>query len=156
VVPPTTTVPNLIGVAEGDAIALLTQAKLVARVQPIHSLQPAGSVVFQSRRAGGTMEIGLPVTIYVSTGQRPAGAMPAVAGLTLQDAYNTINRFIYSTGVWLDVYVTYVPVTDESQRGIVFGQTPPAGQAMNYKDAVTLTVGEPAAAAPPATPPPAP
>ena len=156
VVPPTTTVPNLIGVAEGEAIALLTQAKLVARVQPIHSLQPAGSVVFQSRRAGGTMEIGLPVTIYVSTGQRPAGAMPAVAGLTLQDAYNTINRFIYSTGVWLDVYVTYVPVTDEAQRGIVFGQTPPAGQAMNYKDAVTLTVGEPAPAAPAATPPPAP
>ena len=76
--------------------------------------------------------------------------MPAVAGLTLQDAYNTINRFIYTTGVWLDVYVTYVPVTDESQRGIVFSQSPPAGQGMNYKDSVVLTVGEQA----PATPPP--
>jgi penicillin-binding protein 1A len=149
VVPPTTTVPNLIGIAEGDAIARLTEAKLEARVRPIPSLQPAGTVVFQSVGGGRVIEIGFPITIYVSTGQQPAGAMPAVAGLTLQEAYNTINRFIYTTGVWLDVYVTYVPVTDESQRNIVFSQSPPAGQAMNYKDSVVLTVGEPPAAPPP-------
>ena len=58
VVPPTTTVPNLIGVAEGDAIARLTEAKLVARVRPIPSLQPAGTVVFQSRGGGAVIEIG--------------------------------------------------------------------------------------------------
>ena len=149
VVPPTTTVPNLIGIAEGDAIARLTEAKLEARVRPIPSLQPAGTVVFQSVGGGRVIEIGFPITIYVSTGQQPAGAMPAVAGLTLQEAYNTINRFIYTTGVWLDVYVTYVPVTDESQRNIVFSQSPPAGQAMNYKDSVVLTVGEPPAPPPP-------
>jgi penicillin-binding protein 1A len=149
VVPPTTTVPSLIGVAEADAILQATAAKLTPRVRPIPSLQPAGTVVFQSIRGGATVEVGLPLTLYVSTGQKPVGAMPAVAGLTLRDAYNTINRFIYSTGVWLDVYVTYVPVTDESQREIVFSQTPAPGQAMNYKDPVNLVVGEPLPVAPP-------
>ncbi|MEX0667917.1 MAG: penicillin-binding transpeptidase domain-containing protein, partial [Acidimicrobiia bacterium] len=149
VVPPTTTVPSLIGVSEADAILQVTAAKLVPRIRPIPSLQPAGTVVFQSLGGGRTVEVGLPITLYVSTGQRPTGGMPAVAGLTLRDAYNTINRFIYSTGVWLDVYVTYVPVTDESQREIVFSQTPAAGQAMNYKDPVYLVVGEPLPVAPP-------
>jgi penicillin-binding protein 1A len=149
VVPPTTTVPFLIGVAEADAMLQATEAKLTPRVQPIPSLQPAGTVVFQSIRGGATVEVGLPLTLYISTGQQPVGAMPAVAGLTLRDAYNTINRFIYSTGVWLDVYVTYVPVTDEAQREIVFSQTPAPGQAMNYKDAVNLVVGEPLPVAPP-------
>jgi beta-lactam-binding protein with PASTA domain len=45
--------------------------------------------------------------------------------------------------------VTYVPVTDEAQREIVFSQTPAPGQAMNYKDAVNLVVGEPLPVAPP-------
>jgi len=148
VVPPTTVVPYLIGVAEAEAVAAATEAKLSPRVQPIPSLQPAGSVVFQSLRGGATVEVGLPLTLYVSTGQQPVGAMPAVAGLTLRDAYKAINRFIYSTGVWLDVYPTYVPVTDEAQRDIVFSQTPGPGQAMNYKDSVYLVVGEPAAAPP--------
>lgn len=148
VVPPTTVVPHLIGVAEAEAVAAATEAKLSPRVRPIPSLQPAGSVVFQSPRGGATVEVGLPLTLYVSTGQQPVGAMPAVAGLTLRDAYNAINRFIYSTGVWLDVYPTYVPVTDEAQRDIVFSQTPGPGQAMNYKDSVYLVVGEPAAAPP--------
>ena len=72
--------------------------------------------------------------------------MPAVAGLTLQDAYNTINRFIYTTGVWLDVYVTYVPVTDESQREHRVQPDPARGPGHELQGSVVLTVGEPPAA----------
>ncbi|MGH8928692.1 MAG: PASTA domain-containing protein, partial [Acidimicrobiia bacterium] len=151
VVPPTTVVPYLIGQPEAEAVLAATEAKLAPRVRPIPSLQPAGSVVFQSIGGGATVEIGLPITLWVANGQQPAGAMPAVAGLSLRDAYNAINRFIYSTGVWLDVYVTYVPVTDETQREVVFSQNPAPGQSMSYKDPVYLTVGEPA---PPPPPPP--
>ena len=151
VVPPTTTVPYLIGLSEADAVFQATEAKLTPRVRAIPSLQPAGTVAFQSISGGATVEVGLPITLYVSNGQTPIAEMPAIAGLTLRDAYNTINRFIYTTGVWLDVYVTYVPVNDEAQRDIVFTQTPAPGTLMNYKDAVVLTVGQPV---PPATPPP--
>ncbi|HSL26019.1 MAG TPA: penicillin-binding transpeptidase domain-containing protein, partial [Acidimicrobiia bacterium] len=147
--PPETIVPYLIGQPEAAAVAATIEAKLEPRVRPIPSLQPAGTVVFQSLTGGATVEAGLPISIYISNGQVPAGAMPAVVGLPLREAYNTINRFIYSTGVWLDVYVTYVPVSDPSQHEIVFSQTPAAGAPMNYKDPVYLTVGEPAPAPPP-------
>lgn len=147
--PPTTVVPYLIGQPEADAVNAAIAAKLNPVVRPLPSLQPAGTVVFQSLGGGATVEVGLPISLYVSTGQQPSGAMPSVVGLPLREAYRAINRFIYTTGVWLDVYVTYVPVSDESQRELVFTQTPPAGTPMNYKDAVYLTVGEPAPVVPP-------
>lgn len=147
--PPTTVVPFLIGQEEAAAVNAAIAAKLEPVVRPIPSLQPTGTVVFQSLNGGATVEAGLPISLYISTGQQPAGAMPSVVGLPLREAYHTINRFIYTTGVWLDVYVTYVPVTDETQRDLVFSQSPPAGTSMNYKDAVYLTVGEPAPVAPP-------
>ena len=62
VVPPTTTVPYLIGVAEAEAVLQATTAKLTPRIQPIPSLQPAGTVVFQSIRGGATVEVGIPLT----------------------------------------------------------------------------------------------
>jgi penicillin-binding protein 1A len=147
--PETTVVPFLVGQAEADAVAASVAAGLNPVVRPIPSNQPAGSVVFQSFNGGSTVEAGLPINLYISNGQPPAGAMPSVVGLPLREAYNTINRFIYSTGVWVDVYVTYVPVTSEAQREIVFTQSAPAGTPMNYKDPVYLTVGEPPVVAPP-------
>ncbi|MGQ0848922.1 MAG: transglycosylase domain-containing protein [Actinomycetota bacterium] len=147
--PPTTIVPALLGLTEADAVVKATEAKLTPAIRPIPSLQPTGTIVFQSLSAGAEVEAGLPITIYVSNGQVPVGALPSVVGLSLREAYNTINRFIYSTGVWVDVYVSYVPVTDPAHHELVFNQSPAAGQAMNYKDSVYLTVGEPAPVAPP-------
>jgi membrane peptidoglycan carboxypeptidase len=146
--PPTTIVPNLIGKTEAEAVALATEAKLTPAVSPIPSLIPAGTVVFQSLGAGATVEAGLPIRIYVSNGQVPGGALPSVVGLPISEAYRTINRFIYSTGAWVDVYVTYVPVSDPAQVDVVLTQSPPAGSAMTYKSPVYLTVGQGAAPPP--------
>ena len=118
-------------------------------VRQIPSLQPAGTVVFQSLGSGAEVEAGLPITIRVSNGVIPAGAMPSVVGLPLAEAYRVINNFIFTTGVWLDVYPQGVPVTDPAQDQVVLGQTPAAGTAMNYKDAVYINVGQlPAAPTP--------
>ncbi len=147
--PPTTIVPNLIGLSEADAIAAATGAKLGPAVRQIPSLQPAGTVVFQSIGAGAEVEVGLPITIRVSNGQIPAGGMPSVVGLPLSEAYRAINNFIYTTGVWLDVYPQPVPVTDPAQVNVVLGQNPAPGTAMSYKDAVYINVGQLPAEPPP-------
>ena len=133
VVPPTTTVPNLIGIAEGDAIARLTEAKLEARVRPIPSLQPAGTVVFQSVGGGRVIEIGFPITIYVSTGQQPAGAMPAVAGLTLRSS--TPQPIHYTPGGGRRL-CDLCARTDESQRNIVLASLRLRARPC-YKDSVS-------------------
>jgi penicillin-binding protein 1A len=146
--PPTTTVPHLIGRSEAEAVSLATEAKLVPSVVPIPSLVAAGTVVFQSLGSGAQVEAGLPIRIYVSNGQVPGGALPSVVGLPISEAYRTINRFIYSTGTWVDVYVTYVPVTDPAQVDVVLTQNPAAGTAMTYKSPVYLTVGQGAAPPP--------
>ena len=147
--PPTTIVPYLIGMAEADATAAATEAKLVVSVSVIPSLQPAGSVVFQSLGSGAEVEAGLPIRIYVSNGQTPGGALPSVVGLPLSEAYRTINRFIYSTGSWVDVYVTRITVTDPAQVDVVLGQSPAPGTAMTYKSPVYLNVGQAPVAPPP-------
>lgn len=148
--PPTTIVPNLIGLSESDAVAAATGAKLVPSVRAIPSLQPAGVVVFQSLGSGNEVEAGLPITIRVSNGEIPAGGMPNVVGLPLFEAYRVINNFIYTTGVWLDVYPQSVAVSDPAQGDMVLGQTPAPGTAMAYKDAVYINVGQgPAPLAPP-------
>ncbi len=148
--PPTTIVPYLIGKTEAEAVSLATEAKLIPSVNPIPSLQAAGTVVFQSLGSGAEVEAGLPIRIYVSNGQVPGGALPSVIGLPISEAYRTINRFIYSTGTWVDVYATYVPVTDPAQVDVVLDQTPGPGTAMTYKSPVYITVGQAAAAPPPA------
>lgn len=147
--PPTTIVPYLIGKTEGEAVSLATEAKLRPNVSPIPSLQAAGTVVFQSIGSGAEVEAGIPIRLHVSNGQVPGGALPSVIGLPVSEAYRTINRFIYSTGTWVDVYATYVPVTDPAQVDVVLGQTPGAGTAMTYKSPVYITVGQAAAAPPP-------
>jgi beta-lactam-binding protein with PASTA domain len=106
-------------------------------------------VVFQSLGAGAEVEVGLPITIRVSNGQVPAGGMPSVVGLPLSEAYRTINNFIYTTGVWLDVYPQPVPVSDPAQANVVLGQNPAPGTAMSYKDAVYINVGQLPGAPPP-------
>lgn len=151
--PPTTIVPYLIGQTQEEAVRLGTEAKLVVNVSSIPSLQTAGTVVFQSIGSGAEVEAGLPIRIFVSNGQTPGGALPTVTGLPLSEAYRTLNRFIYSTGTWVDVYVTYTTVSDPAQVDLVLAQTPPAGSAMTYKSPVYLTVGQ---AAVPETPPPPP
>ena len=147
--PPTTIVPNLIGLTEAAAIAAATEAKLGPAVRQIPSLQPAGTVVFQSLGAGAEVEVGLPITIRVSNGQIPAGGMPTVVGLPLSEAYRVINSFIYSTGVWVDVYPQPVPVSDPAQANVVLGQNPAPGTPMSYKDAVYINVGQAPAPPPP-------
>ncbi|MGI8514331.1 MAG: PASTA domain-containing protein, partial [Acidimicrobiia bacterium] len=145
--PPTTTVPYLIGRSQSDAISVATAAKLTVNISSIPSGQPAGIVVSQSLSSGAEVEAGIPIRIWVSNGQAPGGAMPNVTGLNLSEAYRTLNRFSFSSGTFVDTYVTYTPVSDPAQNDIVLSQSPGAGSAMTYNSAVYLTVGQ--AAAPP-------
>ncbi|MFN2486133.1 MAG: transglycosylase domain-containing protein [Acidimicrobiia bacterium] len=145
--PPTTTVPYLIGRSQSDAISVATAAKLTVNISSVPSGQPAGIVVSQSLSSGAEVEAGIPIRIWVSNGQAPGGAMPNVTGLNLSEAYRTLNRFSFSSGTYVDTYVTYTPVSDPAQVDIVLSQSPGAGTAMTYNSAVYLTVGQ--AAAPP-------
>ena len=63
-VPPPTTVPDVVGLSEDDAEAELRQAKLNASVEEVPSLEPEGIVVNQSPGGGSTVRQGSFVTIY--------------------------------------------------------------------------------------------
>ena len=74
----TVEVPDVVGNDEGQALAVLGQARLVGQVTQVASASPAGRVLWQSPRPGTSVTAGQTVTIGVSTGVAPATA-PAQA-----------------------------------------------------------------------------
>jgi membrane peptidoglycan carboxypeptidase len=66
------TVPDVRRMSEGQAITALGDAKLGAEVRAEASTSAAGTVVWQSPKAGEVVEAGEPVIIGVSTGKPPA------------------------------------------------------------------------------------
>jgi membrane peptidoglycan carboxypeptidase len=79
-------VPDVVGLAEADAAAILTDSFFTPVAQPVPSAQPAGLVVGQSPAGGTTAIAGGVVTIEVSTGvpppekEGPGGGGMGVAG----------------------------------------------------------------------------
>ena len=98
--PPPTTVPNVIGLSESDAEAELREAKLNASVEPrFRHWSQRAIVVNQSPGGGSTVRQGSFVTIYVSTGEIPTGALPNLTGLTFEEALEIVRSFELDTGV---------------------------------------------------------
>jgi penicillin-binding protein 1A len=140
-VPPPTTVPNVIGLPEDDAVAELREARLNASVDRIPSLQPAGIVVRQSAAGGSTVKQGSFVTIYVSTGELPSGPLPNLTGLTMDEALEIVSAFELDTGVRISLSQQEVPTSNESLVGRIVDTDPPPATEVQGEVGVVAFIG---------------
>ena len=113
-VPPPTTVPDVIGLdARTTHEAELRQAKL-ERFRPSrsrHSSRP-GPWSTSHQAVGPRLRQGSFVTIYVSTGEIPAGALPNLTGLTFDEALEIVRSFELDTGVRVNLIQQNTGTTD--------------------------------------------
>jgi len=141
-VPPSTQVPSVVGLERGAAVSRLREAKLNSSAVEIASLEPAGLVVNQSVAPGATVNQGTVITIWVSTGETPVGQMPALIGMTVEDALVAINAFELETGVKLSMVTQRTTVTDASQVDRIVSTDPAPGQPLEGTVQLVVFVGQ--------------
>ncbi len=139
--PPPTTVPNVIGLDESGAKGELRQARLNASVEPVPSLEPAGTVVNQSPGGGATVRQGSFVTIFVSTGEIPTGAIPNLQGLTFDEALEIVRSFELDSGVRINLIQGEAPTTDPDLVGRIVATEPPPGTEVEGAIDVVARIG---------------
>lgn len=144
-VPPPTQVPSVVGLERSEAQSRLRAAKLNASVVQIPSLEPEGIVINQSISPGSTVRQGSVVTIWVSTGETPVGAMPALIGLTVEEALDAIRDFELETGVKLSLVQQKIDVTDASQVDRIVSTDPAPGAPVEGTAQLVVFVGQLAA-----------
>jgi penicillin-binding protein 1A len=141
-IPPATTVPVVVGLTREDATKVLRAAHLNIDVIELASLDPAGTVVSQSVEPGTSVSQGTTVSIYVSTGETPTGALPNLIGLTFDEAITLIDEFELSTGVKVSLFQQKANVTDPAQAGRIIGTSPPPGTGLTASATITVFVGQ--------------
>jgi membrane peptidoglycan carboxypeptidase len=152
-VPPPTTVPNVIGEDESGAKAALREARLNASIEPVPSLEPAGTVVNQSPGGGATVRQGSFVTVYISTGEIPVGAVPNLQGLTFDEAVEIVRSFELDSGVLVNLIQAEAPTTDPAMVGRIVATEPPPGTPVQGAIDIVARVGVIPGQAPPPTQP---
>ena len=141
-VPPPTTVPSVVGLSVDEAVARLKDAKLNANVVEVPSLEPEGIVVGQSAGPGSTVRQGSTITISVSSGEIPVGEIPALIGLTVEEALDAVRDFEDETGVKLSLVQQPTQVTDSSLVGRIVTTNPPPGTPVEGTAQLVVFVGE--------------
>lgn len=149
--PPMVAVPNVVGMAEADAVAALQAVLLVpASSQASDPTVPVGNVIAQDP-SGGEVEQGSTVNISVSTGPGET-AVPDVVGQKERSATSQLESAGFTVAVEQAADLT-VP------SGDVISQSPGAGSTAPPGSTVTIVVstGPPVVVDPlPPPPPPAP
>ncbi|MEX1124372.1 MAG: transglycosylase domain-containing protein [Acidimicrobiia bacterium] len=141
-IPPPTQVPSVVGLEVDEAESRLRNAKLNPLVVEIASLEPVGIVVNQSVEPGATVSQGSVITIWVSTGETPVGEMPALIGMTVEDALVAIHAFELETGVKLSMVTQKTSVTDASQVDRIVSTDPAPGQPVEGTVQLVVFVGQ--------------
>ncbi len=119
------TVPNICGLTEIQASALLSAAGLVlGEVNYAPSNEPAGTIIYQSIPAYTSAELGTAVSFTVSAGyQFNERKVPELYGLTLSEATQKLAECGLIPG---NVYA----VASSEPSGTVVAQSPKAGTAI--------------------------
>jgi serine/threonine-protein kinase len=128
-------VPNVTGQPYANAKSALEGQGFVVHRADVASDMPKGQVVAEDPQQGTAEPKGTAVTLSVSKGPA-ASQIPDVTDEDLTTAETTL------TASQLTPAVTYVPVTDPSQDGIVQSQDPQAGAPATPGEVVSLQVGQ--------------
>ncbi|MGH2792454.1 MAG: Stk1 family PASTA domain-containing Ser/Thr kinase [Actinomycetota bacterium] len=128
-------VPGVIGLTEGEAVATIQGAGLVADVVTESSEEEEGTVIDQDPPEGTEVEEGDAVRIVVSEGEE--FDMPDVRGEDADDAEQFLEE---DFGLEVDQEATPAPCPQEP--GTVCDQNPAPGESVSPGDSVTLFVQE--------------
>jgi membrane peptidoglycan carboxypeptidase len=132
--PPSMGVPDVVGLSQGEAQAVLSRAGFGSSVRQVPSDQPRGRVVRQGPRAGAKLRQGGTVRLAVSGGRGGGGGngvVPGVVGLQVTVATALLRRAGFSSGL---------AYTNRGQPGRVAAQSPAAGAQLPRGSYVTLLV----------------
>jgi penicillin-binding protein 1A len=131
--PPQQGVPDVVGLPQGQAQAVLAQAGFRSHVRPVPSGQPKGRVVRQGPRAGTRLRQGSTVYLAVSAGRGgPRDVIvPGVVGLQASVARGLLTSAGLSSGM---------AYTRSGPPGRVTAQSPGAGSRLPVGSSVTLVV----------------
>ena len=132
--PPALGVPDVVGLSQQAAQAILAQAGFPSQVRQIHSAEPKGRVVRQGPRAGSRVRQGTTVHLAVSGG-RGGGRdviVPGVVGLQASVARTLLGRAGLASGL---------AYTKSGIPGRVAAQSPGPGSRLPRGSYVTLVIG---------------
>lgn len=159
-----TTVPNVTGLTENEAIIMLREANLnvLTKYEPNNMFY--GRVVWQTIPSGTVIEEGTEITITIGTEEAPTTAAPQV--IYVQDPNYNPNYYVtpetqpavqlatvpslygmeISQAVAMaeqsGLYVNVLYTPDEANIGYVIGQDIAAGTVVEYGTMITITIGE--------------
>jgi beta-lactam-binding protein with PASTA domain len=121
--PPPSTVPDLAGKSEAQAVDALDQAGLLPSIVFVPAQDPLGTVEAQSQSAGTTLPAASHVQINLSQGPNAhvRETIPNVVGQTLAGAVGALN------GSHLRLIYIKRPVTTRADVGKIIQQTPLSG-----------------------------
>jgi serine/threonine-protein kinase len=129
--PEPVSVPNVTGLAEAEAEAVITSAGLEwAREEDFSTTVPAGTVISQTPVGGVNVQEGSSVTVVVSKGPREF-KMPEVVGMERAEAEDRLDQ--------LGLVVEVVKIPDRPGLVVVF-QDPAAGTTVRAGETVTIYV----------------
>lgn len=130
-------IPNVVGLAQRDAVARLQGAGFRVDSYPAASDRPRGTVLSQRPAGGKRAPASARVRIQVSlgSGERPLRSIPDVTGMPENEAKQTLVE------VGFTVRSVDQPAAEDSQRGVVLSQTPAPGGRASAGSQVVLRVG---------------
>jgi beta-lactam-binding protein with PASTA domain len=118
--PTSVSVPNAVGISQGDARDRLVAAGFRVRSASVYSGQPVGTVVAQAPAAGEKSSRGTAVRINVSKGSATT-TVPSEVGQTSDDAQRDLAAKGFKPGI--------LRVPSDQPAGTVVAQNPTGGQS---------------------------
>ncbi|MDO4568094.1 MAG: PASTA domain-containing protein [Clostridia bacterium] len=85
-------VPNLVGLTQSQAIGMLADEGLVPELKQVYSDLPAGQVIRQDPESGIELHPGDTVTLYISGSDNGSDALPDVTGQNISAAVMTLRN----------------------------------------------------------------
>jgi len=136
--PEVVVLPELSGMTEREATAVLIDLDLVPRINDqFDETIPEDVVIRTDPVAGEEVFAGETVLLIVSLGPAPVD-VPNLIGQTEEDARNITE----DAGLVFRVSNARQPVADPAQHGLVVDQVPDPGTTVDRGDTVTVTLGE--------------
>jgi serine/threonine-protein kinase len=130
---PKSTVPEVVGLTQTEAITNLNAVDLQANVHQVYSGEPFQTVTGQNPKAGTIVASGSSVRINVSRGERQA-SVPSVVG----EPYANAAGALQGAGF----VVSRVDEDSDEPKGIVIRQEPAAGSVVAQGSRVTVAVSK--------------
>jgi serine/threonine-protein kinase len=129
--PPQVSVPNVVGMSESEAEALLDSKHLQADPHTVPNDQPEGTVIAQSPPPDAVVNVDTVVRINVASGPQPVG-VPNEIGKSYSDALAELQSLGFA--------VRRQDVQSNEPAETVVNQSPPANSAQPKGSTVTLKV----------------